>query len=85
MFEHAFLRVVDWIPDYLEKSTQAALRVKMAEPPSESDEPGYVYAYEVRGTLTHCAALFHGITYGYFYRSRLPRSAELVSEGWLHR
>ncbi|KAJ8473449.1 hypothetical protein ONZ45_g16290 [Pleurotus djamor] len=42
----------DWIPKYLHKDTQAALRVEMEKPISASDGPGYIYAFEIRDPRT---------------------------------
>ncbi|KAF8238775.1 hypothetical protein L208DRAFT_1387074 [Tricholoma matsutake] len=38
----------DWIPDYLRRETQAALRVEMEKPRSQSDVHGYIYTFEIR-------------------------------------
>ena len=40
----------DWIPDYLQPDTQVALRVEMEKARSQSDVPGYIYTFEIRGT-----------------------------------
>ena len=39
----------DWIPAYLQKSTQASLRAEMEKTRSAGDEPGYIYTFEIRG------------------------------------
>lgn len=39
---------IEWIPDYLSRETQAALRVEMAKPASSSEEDGYIYAFELK-------------------------------------
>lgn len=44
---------LDFIPDYLQPQTQASLRAQMQKPFSSSDEPGFIYAFEVQGML-HC-------------------------------
>ncbi|KAL5511904.1 hypothetical protein ACEPAH_5122 [Sanghuangporus vaninii] len=47
-------RTKDWvdfskyIPEYLHPDTQAALRIEMEKPPSQSDEPGFIYCFEIR-------------------------------------
>ncbi|KAL5528973.1 hypothetical protein ACEPAG_4947 [Sanghuangporus baumii] len=38
----------DYIPEYLSRNTQTALREEMMKPPSDSDVPGFVYAFQVR-------------------------------------
>ncbi|KAL5533388.1 hypothetical protein ACEPAF_5164 [Sanghuangporus sanghuang] len=38
----------DYIPEYLSRNTQTALRKEMMKPPSDNDEPGSVYAFQVR-------------------------------------
>ncbi|KAF8590465.1 hypothetical protein K439DRAFT_1329947 [Ramaria rubella] len=43
-----WIKFADWIPEYLHLDTQAALRVEMEKPSSSKDEPGYIYAYEIR-------------------------------------
>ena len=40
---------LDWITDHLQEDTQAALRAEMEKCPSDSEEFGYIYAYEIRG------------------------------------
>ena len=42
----------DWIPEYLHKSTQVALRVEMKKPHSRADVPGYIYTFEIRDPET---------------------------------
>lgn len=42
---------VDWIPAYLQSDTQTSLRVEMEKPRSQSDVPGYIYTFEIRGTM----------------------------------
>ncbi|KAL5490567.1 hypothetical protein ACEPAI_5400 [Sanghuangporus weigelae] len=37
----------DYIPKYLSRNTQTALRKEMLKPPSDSDLPGFVYAFQV--------------------------------------
>ncbi|ETW85413.1 hypothetical protein HETIRDRAFT_311200 [Heterobasidion irregulare TC 32-1] len=41
------VRFQDWIPDYLHRSTQISLRAEMTKTRSDSDEDGYIYAYEI--------------------------------------
>lgn len=41
----------DWIPDYLQPSTQLNLRLEMEKPVSKADVPGYIYTFEIRGAL----------------------------------
>ncbi|KAF9244254.1 hypothetical protein BU15DRAFT_42162 [Melanogaster broomeanus] len=43
-----FVNFNDYIPKYLQADTQARLRQHMAKPPSSDDEPGYIYAFEIR-------------------------------------
>ncbi|KAG1736799.1 hypothetical protein EDB19DRAFT_1910132 [Suillus lakei] len=38
----------DYIPQYLQRDTQLALRVEMEKAASTSDVPGYIYTYEIR-------------------------------------
>jgi hypothetical protein len=45
------LLFADWIPHYLQQDTQVALRVEMEKSRSKSDVPGYIYTFEIRGTL----------------------------------
>lgn len=40
----------DWIPPYLQKDTQAALRHEINKLASKADKDGYIYAFEIRGT-----------------------------------
>ncbi|KAG8714065.1 hypothetical protein FRC11_010007 [Ceratobasidium sp. 423] len=42
----------DWVEDYLQPATQAALRAEMVKYVSDSDEDGYIYAYEIRSSRT---------------------------------
>ncbi|EJD06127.1 uncharacterized protein FOMMEDRAFT_104617 [Fomitiporia mediterranea MF3/22] len=42
----------EYIPGYLHPDTQAALRVEMEKPPTKSDEPGYIYTFEIRDPST---------------------------------
>ncbi|KAH7340677.1 hypothetical protein B0J17DRAFT_568390 [Rhizoctonia solani] len=46
--EDTWIEFAEWIPDYLQSATQAALRAEMEKYVSDSDEAGYVYAYEIR-------------------------------------
>lgn len=39
----------DYIPEYLQLETQLALRVEMEKVRSQSDVPGYIYTFEIRG------------------------------------
>ena len=43
----------EWIPDYLQPDTKAALRLEMEKARSPSDVPGYIYAFEIRGARLH--------------------------------
>ncbi|KAG9086735.1 hypothetical protein FRC07_012996 [Ceratobasidium sp. 392] len=47
-----FQHTKDWIPEYLQPDTQAALRAEMEKPASTADKPGYIYAYEIRNPKT---------------------------------
>ncbi|PPQ71488.1 hypothetical protein CVT26_011255 [Gymnopilus dilepis] len=38
----------DWIPHYLQPETQASLRAEMDKTRSQFDEPGYIYAFQIR-------------------------------------
>ncbi|EDR10966.1 uncharacterized protein LACBIDRAFT_316008 [Laccaria bicolor S238N-H82] len=38
----------DWIPQYLQAETRAALRDEMQKSRSSSDVPGYIYTFEIR-------------------------------------
>ncbi|TFK46013.1 DUF1766-domain-containing protein [Heliocybe sulcata] len=42
-----FIKFADWIPEYLSESTQVALRTEMERARSTSDEPGYIYTFEI--------------------------------------
>ncbi|KAI0031703.1 hypothetical protein K488DRAFT_36338, partial [Vararia minispora EC-137] len=42
-----FVKFGDWIPSYLQPSTQALLRSEMQKARTASDEPGYIYAFEI--------------------------------------
>ncbi|KDQ59582.1 hypothetical protein JAAARDRAFT_126901 [Jaapia argillacea MUCL 33604] len=42
----------DWIPDHLSMETQAALRAEMEKARSLSDEPGYIYTFEILDPTT---------------------------------
>src|SRR5882762_1820331 len=75
--------MIDWIPAHLSKSTQAALRNKMAELPSNNDNPGYVYAFEIRGMLAYI--ILRGTYRTYCCRFKLRRSDKIATESWLHR
>lgn len=44
-----FFGSLEYIPQYLHTDTQAALRVEMEKAPSDSDVPGYIYCFEIRG------------------------------------
>ena len=46
----------DFIPGHLQPETQAALRAEMAKARSETDVPGYIYTYEIRGESTQMHA-----------------------------
>lgn len=43
-----FVEFSDYIPQYLQRDTQLALRVEMEKAASTSDVPGYIYTYEIR-------------------------------------
>ncbi|KAG1868800.1 hypothetical protein C8R48DRAFT_701426 [Suillus tomentosus] len=45
-----FVEFSDYIPQYLQRDTQLALRVEMEKAASTSDVPGYIYTYEIRDT-----------------------------------
>ncbi|ELU43908.1 t5orf172 domain-containing protein [Rhizoctonia solani AG-1 IA] len=47
---NTWVTFIDWIPNYLQQDTQAALRAEMEKPASASDKDGYIYAYEIRST-----------------------------------
>jgi hypothetical protein len=40
------------IPPYLQQDTQAALRAEMEKPRSIADVPGWIYTFEIRGTVS---------------------------------
>lgn len=42
---------IDWIPPYLQGDTQVSLRVEMEKARSQSDVPGYIYTFEIRGVF----------------------------------
>ncbi|EIM90304.1 uncharacterized protein STEHIDRAFT_51994 [Stereum hirsutum FP-91666 SS1] len=42
-----FIKFADWIPDYLQPGTQASLRAEMEKARSHTDEPGYIYTFEI--------------------------------------
>ncbi|KAI0318420.1 hypothetical protein OF83DRAFT_1115990 [Amylostereum chailletii] len=42
-----FIKFDDWIPGYLQPSTQASLRSEMQKAKSDSDEDGYIYTFEI--------------------------------------
>ncbi|KAG9083882.1 hypothetical protein FS749_005668 [Ceratobasidium sp. UAMH 11750] len=50
--DNTWVTFEDWIPDYLQPDTQAALRAEMEKPASLADKPGYIYAYEIRNPNT---------------------------------
>ena len=41
----------DWIPPYLQATTQVSLRIEMEKVRSQSDVSGYIYTFEIRGSL----------------------------------
>jgi hypothetical protein len=43
------MKLLDWIPSYLNTDTQAALRSEMSKLPSAADVSGYIYTFEIRG------------------------------------
>lgn len=47
-----WIKFEDWIPDYVQLDTQAALRSEMERARSQSDVPGYIYTFEIRGSLS---------------------------------
>ncbi|EJU05859.1 hypothetical protein DACRYDRAFT_113884, partial [Dacryopinax primogenitus] len=47
----------EWIPEYLSQPTQILLRTTMESPPSVSDQPGHIYAYELRTPASEPVAL----------------------------
>ncbi|KAF8744547.1 hypothetical protein RHS02_02354, partial [Rhizoctonia solani] len=49
---NTWVTFIDWIPNYLQQDTQAALRAEMEKPASASDKDGYIYAYEIRNPNT---------------------------------
>ncbi|CAE6459753.1 unnamed protein product [Rhizoctonia solani] len=49
---NTWVTFAEWIPDYLQPDTQAALRAEMEKPASTSDKDGYIYAYEIRNPKT---------------------------------
>ncbi|KAH9039174.1 hypothetical protein EDB84DRAFT_1267994 [Lactarius hengduanensis] len=42
-----FIKFSDWIPEYLQATTQNALRVEMQSARAPSDVEGYIYAFEI--------------------------------------
>jgi len=52
------LRYLDWIPSYLHPDTQVSLRVEMEKSRSQSDVPGYIYTFEIRGMLVPLSTEF---------------------------
>ena len=42
---------LDWIPPYLQAATQVSLRIEMEKARSNSDVPGYIYTFEIRGSF----------------------------------
>ncbi|KAH8979875.1 hypothetical protein EDB83DRAFT_2493431 [Lactarius deliciosus] len=42
-----FIKFSDWIPEYLQMTTQNALRVEMQNTRAPSDVEGYIYAFEI--------------------------------------
>ena len=42
----------EYVPTYLQLGTQQALKAEMAKAPSTADVSGYIYAFEVLGTLS---------------------------------
>ncbi|KAG8707999.1 hypothetical protein FRC09_001500, partial [Ceratobasidium sp. 395] len=50
--DNTWITFEEWIPEYLQPDTQAALRAEMEKPASLSDKPGYIYAYEIRNPNT---------------------------------
>jgi hypothetical protein len=55
---------------------------EMAELPPNDDNPGYVYAFEIRGMLAHI--ILRGTYRTYCCRFKLRRSDKTATEGWLH-
>ncbi|CAE7113759.1 unnamed protein product [Rhizoctonia solani] len=49
---NTWVTFAEWVPDYLQTDTQAALRAEMEKPASASDKDGYIYAYEIRNPKT---------------------------------
>ena len=43
---------LDWIPPYLQATTQVSLRIEMEKARSQSDVPGYIYTFEIRGSFS---------------------------------
>jgi hypothetical protein len=52
------LCIEDWIPDYLSSDTKLAIRDLMMKPIAKDEKDGYIYAFEIRGTI---------ITYSFIY------------------
>ncbi|KAF8610511.1 hypothetical protein BDV93DRAFT_431466 [Ceratobasidium sp. AG-I] len=50
--DNTWVTFADWIPEYLQPDTQAALRAEMEKPASLADKDGYIYAYEIRNPNT---------------------------------
>lgn len=46
--EDRFVEFGNYIPQYLQRDTQLALRVEMEKAASPADVPGYIYTYEIR-------------------------------------
>ena len=43
--------LLDWIPPYLQAATQVSLRIEMEKARTQSDVPGYIYTFEIRGSF----------------------------------
>lgn len=52
-----WVKFEDWVPSYLSQETQVALRVEMDKAKSISDQPGYIYTFEIRGTCSAACIL----------------------------
>lgn len=47
---NSFSFPAEWIPEHLQPDTKAALRLEMEKARSNHDVPGYIYAFEIRGS-----------------------------------
>ncbi|KAF9001873.1 hypothetical protein BDQ17DRAFT_1400112 [Cyathus striatus] len=57
-----WITISDWIPNYLQPDTQAAILAELKKPGSSSDVHGYIYTYEIRTPGTETIKLKVGRT-----------------------